>query len=191
MRGSSMKSRKGFTLFELLVTVLIIGILAAIALPQYQKVVTKSRAAQLRDAVSAMARASDRFFIMSGYRSTSFEQLDIDYDLQEEESSICGSSVSDGAVRRNNDYEFLIGSLGDGYNQVSARFASGPYKCTGFSVYFAYQDYPELENKLLCYERPAGHYSRGSKNEKGDFCEKVMGYTDYVYVDVGNAYFYY
>ena len=73
-----MKNKKAFTLLELLVVVLIIGILAAIALPQYQRAVDKSRFAALMDLTKAIASANERFYLNNDRYSTRFAELDID-----------------------------------------------------------------------------------------------------------------
>ncbi len=50
-------SKRAFTLIELLIVVLIIGILASVALPQYQKAVEKSRAAEAMTVLNAIYKA--------------------------------------------------------------------------------------------------------------------------------------
>ena len=76
-RATRRKERGGFTLIELLVVVLIIGLLASVALPQYQKSVWKSRAAEVKTFVANLEKAQTAYLLENGTYAQDFSQLDI------------------------------------------------------------------------------------------------------------------
>jgi general secretion pathway protein G len=65
----------GFTLIELLIVMTIIGILASIAVPSYQRSVIKAREAVLMEDLYQMRRAIDAYFADNGKYPESLESL--------------------------------------------------------------------------------------------------------------------
>lgn len=69
--------QKGFTLIEVLVVVLIIGILTSVALPQYQKAVMRARFAQMVVANNAIYNAQLVYHNTFNKYADTIDELDI------------------------------------------------------------------------------------------------------------------
>ena len=91
-------TRRGFTLIELLVVVIIIAILAAIALPQYNKAVMKARLADVETFIAHVEKAMDLYVLENGYPSS---YKDIPWD----EMGIDVSSYCDSIGTSSEQYE--------------------------------------------------------------------------------------
>ena len=73
-----MKNKQAFTLIELLVVVLIIGILAAVALPKYELAVAKARYMQLISLANALRKGQDLYKLANGQFTDDISALSID-----------------------------------------------------------------------------------------------------------------
>ena len=69
--------KSGFTLIELLVVVLIIGILASIALPQYRVAVAKARFVKYMPSVDALSKAQEVYYMAQGSYSGNLDELSV------------------------------------------------------------------------------------------------------------------
>lgn len=164
---------KGFTLIELLVVVLIIGILSAVAVPQYQKAVWKSRAVQLFTLARSLGTAQDAFYMANGSYPTQFSELDLDFNaLSSAGNDPCSLTVSSSDARRfGKDFELVLNNVSSHFMLSSAVFTSGPHACGGFVFVNDKVRYTAEDNKLYCWE------ASFKIKEQGAFCEKMFGGT--------------
>ena len=164
-------TKQGFTLIELLVVVLIIGILAAVAVPQYQRAVAKSQAATVLPLLKSVGKAQQIYRISNGTLATSFEELDVDIPWTGNEKISNHSSCKD--VRSDGLWSLQICNAGNGGSGViTLGRLTGKYAGTGF-VYYVMGDAVMPNDSIACAEWTTANDGLAFA-EEGNFCKKVM-----------------
>lgn len=144
-------SSGGFTLIELMVTVAVIGILAAVALPSYQESVLKGRRAEGRTALLELVQAQERYATQNncylGFATTA-----LGVSSAASPGSACGGVTATSVPFKN----FSGDNLSNGHYLLSAS------ACTGTSI----QDCVVVSARPRLSDPAAGTLSLSSTGEK-------------------------
>lgn len=167
--------KKGFTLIELLVVVLIIGILSAIALPQYEKTVEKSRATQALVLMKALIQAQDVYYLENGNYASKFSDLSVDIPFTG--NVTLHSTATD--FKSNPQWAVTLQSNPQYVNMRVGRI-SGKYQgATFIYIYKTSTDaYAPLLKKILCVEYKQGvNFIFNSELPAGAYCKRIVNGT--------------
>ncbi len=170
--------RLGFTLIELLVVILIIGILVAVAVPQYQKAVEKSRATQALTLLKSLVQAQKAYYLANGAYATKFDQLDVDMPGWTGNTPWGTSAITD--TRSNGEWSLQIFHFPSGSTRGDAIYMgriSGKYEGTGFMYWFDRPAGDKPLNTITCFERT--NNGKVFNGEDGEYCHKILGGTKY------------
>ena len=113
-------NNKAFTLIELLVVVLIIGILSAIALPQYRKAVFKARATEMLIIGRSIQKAEQIYKLANGNYTGNLEELDVQMPC-----SYSAYAGSDTSVKSNISCPNIYGYVYEGFVSLYLKTVSG------------------------------------------------------------------
>ena len=165
-----------FTLIELLVVVLIIGILSAIALPQYQKAVEKSRAMQGMVLLKSIAEASEVYYLANGTLPETLDELDVNLpgDWNGNERVFSPAGYKD--PHSNGEWSISL-QKHDGWPMFFIGRLTGKYKGTGFVYYMAQpEDHTLKPHEMYCMEvLQEGLVYEGTE---GSFCVSLFNGTN-------------
>jgi prepilin-type N-terminal cleavage/methylation domain-containing protein len=110
------EKREGFTLIELLIVVAIIGILAAIAIPQYASYRKRAQDAASTSAIHAIRLAEDLYFVDWNEYTTAYTSLRSRAGLVKDENVIYGTITLDSKADGTPGFQFKVAHVAQGSN---------------------------------------------------------------------------
>ncbi|MDR1123569.1 MAG: prepilin-type N-terminal cleavage/methylation domain-containing protein [Elusimicrobiota bacterium] len=93
------KNNRGFTLTEVMVTVLLLGIISTIAIPQYLKTVEKQKAVEALHLLSAIGRSEERYYVINEVYTEDYSDLDADLVDRSTKTAASGTTFNNSAFR--------------------------------------------------------------------------------------------
>ena len=171
-----MKNNRAFTLIELLVVVLIIGVLSAIALPQYQNAVLKTRVMAGLVPARAIMDAMDEYYLANGNFSGNWSNLTINLPAgATDENGVALTSLPTSmdkylyyGVGTGNKRHYRLQS--NGKLQYQYYTNDRPVIINLYSRYATSDSYKDLQGKVTCT------YGSSSSTGKESIC-KMLGAT--------------